>query len=602
VRSAVYQSAAPRERRTVHLALAEATDRDIDPDRRAWHLAGAAEGPDEQVALELERSAGRAQTRGGLAATAAFLHRAVALTDDPERLADRALAAAQASLQTGAADAANRMVATAEAGQLDELKRARVDLVRAQIAFTSNRAKDAPALLLAAAKRLEPLDVRLARETYMEALTAAQRAGQFAGGAVLEVAEAVRRAPGVPSPRGPDLLLDALSLMITEGHAAAAPLLKRALDTFREEDILVHRGFRWLYLAELAAMELWDYEALRELAVRAVELIRDAGALAAIPTALTMSAVVRAIAGELATASALIDERKIVTEATGSSDDAPYSALRLAAQRGREAELSELVDVTLERAVPRGEGIAVSSTQWARAILYNGLGRYDVALAAAQEVTQPPRKFDQASMTALPEFIEAAARIGDTDAAHAGLAQFSESAGPSDSDWGLGLEARCRALLSQGEVAEHLYREAIERLGRTRVRGEHARAHLVYGEWLRREGRRVEARDQLRQAHEMLTAMGMEAFAARARRELLATGEKVRKRTVETRDELTPQERQIAQLASAGLTNPEIGTRLFISPNTVKYHLRKVFTKLDISTRHELTAMLSGDHTVGQPH
>jgi DNA-binding CsgD family transcriptional regulator len=601
VRSAMYQSAAPGERRTVHLVLARATDRAVDPDRRAWHLAAAAGAPDEQVALELERSAGRAQTRGGLAATAAFLQRAVALTDDPERLADRALAAAQASLQTGASEAANRMVSTAEAGELDELKRARVDLVRAQIAFTSNRAKDAPALLLAAAKRLEPLDVTLARETYMEALTAAQRAGQFASDAVLKVAEAARLAPGAPSPRGRDLLLDAISLMITQGHAAAAPCLKRALDAFREEDLRVGRGFRWLYLAELVAMELWDYEALRELAVRAVDLIRDAGALAAIPTALTMSAVVRTMAGELATASALIDERKIVTEATGSSDDAPYSALQLAARRGREAELSELIDVTLERAVPRGEGIAVSSTQWARAILCNGLGRYDIARAAAQEVTQPPRRFDQASLTTLPEFIEAAARSGDTEAAHAGLAQFSEAAGPSGSDWGLGLEARCRALLSHGDAAEHLYWEAIERLGRTRVRGEHARAHLLYGEWLRCEGRRVEARGQLRQAHEMLTDMGMEAFAERARGELLAAGEKVRKRTVATRDELTSQERQIAQLASAGLTNPEIGTRLFISPTTVKYHLRKVFTKLEINTRHELAAVLSGDHTIGQP-
>ena len=600
VRSAVYGSAAPSERRAVHLALGEATDHDIDPDRSAWHLAAAASGPDEQVALELERSAGRAQARGGLAATAAFLQRAVALTDDPKRLEDRALAAAQASLQTGASNAADRLVTTADAVELDEFQRARVDLVRAQIAFTSNRAKDAPALLLGAAKRLEPLDVTLARETYMEALVAAQRAGQFAGDAVLDVAEAARLAPRPPSPRAPDLILDALSLMITEGHAAATPLLKRALDAFLQEDILAN-GFRWLYLAQLAAMELWDYDALRDLALRAVDLLRNAGALAAVPTALTMSAVVRTMAGELATASTLIDERRIVTEATGSSDDAPYSALQLAARRGREAELSELIDVTLERVVPRGEGIAVSSTQWARAILYNGLGRYESANAAAKQVTQPPRKFDWASTSTLPELIEAAARSGDTEGAHAGLAQFSEAVGPTGSDWGLGLEARCRAMLSQGEVAERLYLEAIERLGRTRVRGEHARAHLVYGEWLRWGGRRVEARDQLRQAHEMLIDMGMEAFAERARGELLATGEKLRKRNPATLDELTPQERQIAQLASAELTNPEIGTRLFITPRTVKYHLRKVFIKLDITTRSELAAVLPSDSTIGQP-
>ena len=592
VRSAVYRSASVEERRAVHRALAEATDPEADPDRRAWHLAAAAAGPDEQVALELERSAGRAQTRGGLTAATAFLQRAVALTGDPEHLADRALAAAQASLHTGASDAADRLVTTAEAGGLDEFQRARVNLVRAEIAFTSNRAKDAPALLLAAAKRLEPLDVTLARETYMEALTAAQRAGQFAGDAVLDVAEAARLAPKAPSPRASDLLLDGLSLLITEGYAAATPLLKRALDAVREEDILPNRGFRWLYLAQLAAMELWDYEALRELAVRAVQLIRDVGALAAVPTALTMSSVVRTLAGELATASALIDERRIITEAIGSSDDAPYSAIQLAAWQGREAELSELIDVTLERVVPRGEGIAVSSTQWARAVLYNGLGRYESASAAAQQVTEPPRKFDQASTQALSELVEAATRSGDTEVARAALARFSDSVSASGSDWGLGLEARCRALLSQGEDAERLYLEATERLGRTRVRGEHGRAHLLYGEWLRRTGRRVEAREQLRKSHQMLIDMGIEGFAARARQELFATGEKVRTRTVGGGDEMTAQERQIAQLARDGLTNPEIGARLFLSPRTVEWHLRKVFGKLGIRSRQELERAL----------
>jgi DNA-binding CsgD family transcriptional regulator len=591
VRSAVYGSAAVQDRRAVHRALAEATDRSADPDRRAWHLAAAAAGPDEEVAIELEHSAGRAQARGGLAAAAAFLQRAVALTRDPARRAERALAAARASFHAGALDAALRLVATAAAEPLDEFQRAQADLLAAQITFASTRGSAAPALLLAAAKEFEPLDVALARETYLEALMAAEFAGRAAGGAVLEVAEAARVAPASPSPRAPDLLLDGLAVMITEGHGAAAPLLKRSLDAFRGEDLAANGGFRWLWLAIEAAQEVWDHETWYELAALGLRLVREVGALTELPMALHAFICAQIYAGELTAAGAAIDDQKIASEATGSRL-APYGALILAAWQGREGHLSALIEETVEEVMARGEGIGVSTTQWVTALLNNGLGRYEIALVAAQQVIDPPRKLDATVNLVLPELIEAAVRTGNKQPAGIALEQLSEMTRPSGTDYGLGLEARSRALLSQHDVAERLYREAIERLGRTRLRGELARAHLLYGEWLRRTGRRTDAREQLRTAYRMFSDMRMEAFAERARRELVTTGERIPRRTVETRDDLTAQERQIAGLALDGLSNPEIGSRLFLSPRTVEWHLRKVFTKLGIHSRRELSKAL----------
>ena len=593
VRSAVYRAASQGDRQRVHEALAEESDPVVDADRRAWHRALAAAGPDEEVAVELERSAGRAQTRGGIAAAAAFLERAAALTVDPARRGGRALAAAQAKHLAGAPESALALLASAEAGPLDELQRAQADLLRAQITFTSKRGSDAPPLLLRAAKQLEPLDATLARETYLEALMAVQFAGPLADGAALEVAEAARSAPPSPSPRAPDLLLDGLALMITEGHDAAAPLLKRALEAFRNDDPVANGGFRWLWLAEEAAIEMWDHDTWHELAAREVQLVRDAGALPALPLALTASVVAQIFAGELAAAASSIEEVRIATEAAG-TELAPFGSLVLAAWRGREAELAGLTQATLKEVVPRGEGggLSLSTAQWANALLHNGLGQYQSALAAAQQVAEPSKRLDATFNWALPELIEAAARSGQAELAHDALRQLSEMTAAGGTDWGLGLEARSRALLSEGETAERLYREGIERLGRTRVRGEHARAHLLYGEWLRREGRRKDARAQLRTAHRMFSEMGMEAFAERAGRELHATGETVRERRAETRDDLTAQERQIAQLARDGLSNPEIGARLFLSPRTVEWHLRKVFAKLGIHSRRELADTL----------
>jgi DNA-binding CsgD family transcriptional regulator len=588
VRSAVYRSASPQERRAAHLALAEVTDPEVDPDRRAWHLAAAAPGPDERVAVELERSAGRAQARGGLAAAAAFLQRSVALTREPTQRADRALAAAQANLHAGAFDPALGLLATAEAGSLSEFQRARVDLLRGEIAFASSVGNDAPPLLLKAAKGLERLDLELARETYLDAWGAALFAGRLAtAGSLLQVSRAARSAPAPTHPPRPsDLLLDGLALLITEGRTAAAPMLRRAASAFAAEEVSADENFRWGWLTTVPSNVLWDDASWHAINARQLRLARDAGALARLPIDLTASAILVAWWGDFARAAAVTAEADAVIEAT-ETRIAPYGAMLLAAFRGWEAEASTLIETAIKDATAGGQGIGVQYARWVAAILFNGLGRYDQALAAARQASDDtPELF--LSAWALPELIEASIRSGKTQLSAGALERLTEGTAAAGTEWALGIEARSRALLSDGEAAEGLYGEAIDRLSRTRLRPELARAHLLYGEWLRRENRRVHARAQLRIAHDMLGAIGMEAFAERARRELLATGEKVRKRTVETRDELTPQERQIAALARDGLSNPEIGARLFLSPRTVEWHLRKVFTKLGISSRRAL--------------
>jgi DNA-binding CsgD family transcriptional regulator len=592
VRSAIYRSASVQDRRAVHLALAQATDMDADPDRRAWHLASAAHGADEEVALELERSAGRAQARGGLAAAAAFLQRAVALTGDVTRRADRALAAAHASLEAGAFDVALGLLATAEAGSLDELQRARVDLLRAEAAYAQNRGSDAPPLLLRAAKTLEPLDPELARETYLDAWSAALFAGRFAsGGDLRDVSKEARAAPrpaGDPRPSG--LLLDGFGLLFTDGRAEAAPILQRATAAFADDQVSLEEVLRWGWLATAAAVTVWDFEACLAIAAREVELARDSGALAVLAVGINVFTQAVALAGEFGKASLLIAEADAVVEATGTGV-LPYGALALAGLRGREAEASRLIDATVTDATAGGQGTAVQYARWSSAILLNGLGRYEEALPVAKDAADDaPELF--VSAWSLSELIEAASRSGQRAMASDALGRLAEHAQASPTDWGLGMVARGRALLSEGEQVERLFAEAVERLGKTRLRPDLGRAHLLYGEWLRRENRRVEARVQLHKGHDLFTTIGMEAFAERARIELGATGETVRKRTTETRDELTAQERQIAQLARDGLSNPEIGARLFLSPRTVEWHLRKVFTKLGIRSRRDLPSTL----------
>jgi DNA-binding CsgD family transcriptional regulator len=593
VRSAAYRAAAPADRRAAHAALAAATDPEADPDRRAWHRAQATLGPDEDVAAELERSAGRAQARGGRAAAAAFLQRSAALTVDPARRAERALAAAQASCQAGAFDATLALLATAEAGPPDPSRRARADLLRGQVAFASSRGSDAPPLLLKAARELEPLDVRLARETYLDALAAAIFAGRLAlGGGLREVAEAARAAPPPPGPaRAPDLLLDGLALLITEGYPAGAPVLRRAVSAFRGTDLSTEEGLRWLWLAGRAAQIVWDYDSGDALSARQVTLARDAGALIALPLAFNTRAGVHLLAGEFTEAAAMVAQAESVTEATRSSSIAPYGALALAVFRGQETQAAELIQTITGDAGRRGEGLALSAAQWAEAMLGNSLGRYEQALAAAQRASED---FPAAWFVgwALAELVEAAARSGAPGRAAGALQRLSGIARACETDWALGIGARSRALVSDGEAAENLYREAVDRLGRTRLRVELGRAHLVYGEWLRRQRRHRDARDQLASAYEIFHSAGAAAFAERARIELRASGGRARERAVATRDPLTAQEALIARLAADGASNPEIAAQLFISRATVAYHLRKVFTKLDLSSRSQLASVL----------
>jgi DNA-binding CsgD family transcriptional regulator len=593
VRSAVYGAAELSERRAVHRALAEATDPEVDPDRRAWHRAQAATTPDEEVARELERSAARAQARGGLAAAAAFLERSIALTGDPARRADRALAAAQANLYAGAFDEALKLIPIVEAGSPDELQQTRAELLRGQIAFSSNIGSDAPPLLLSAAMRLEQFDVDLARETYLDAWGAAWFAGSLAtAGDLLEVSRAARSAPASTHPSQPfDLLLDGLALLITEGRAAAAMALRRASDAFAATEIPAENSFRWTALPPIPSYVLWDDESWHAINARQLGLAREAGALARLPMGLITGAVIDAWSGEFAKAAQATAEADAIVEATGTRL-APYAAMLLVALRGREADAFALLESAINDAAAVGQGFAVQWGEFVKAILFNGLGRYGEAVVAARRASDDtPELF--ISSWALAELIEAASRSGKPGHAASALERLTEDTTVAGTDWGLGIAARSKALLTDGDAAESLYREAIERLGRTRLAPELARAHLLYGEWLRRERRRIDARQELRTAHELLSDLGVEAFAERARLELQATGERARQRTVDTLDQLTPQETQVARLAAEGHTNREIAARLFITASTVEYHLRKAFRKLDVGSRTQLARRLS---------
>jgi DNA-binding CsgD family transcriptional regulator/tetratricopeptide (TPR) repeat protein len=589
VRSAVYQAAAVEDRRAVHTALAEATDRDTDPDRRAWHLASAAAGPNEDVASELVRSAGRAQARGGLAAAAAFLRRAVTLTSDPARRAERAITAAEANLQAGAFDAALALLATAEAGPLDEFQRARIELLRAHIAFAAGAWSEAPPLLLKAAKQLEHHDMDLARETYLTAWGAAGLAEDLlARDVLIDVCAAARGLPPRPgAPRPLDVLLEGFALLITEGHAAATPTLQRAVQAVA--DIPVDDVLRWGWMAAGASAAIWDDEGLFTSCTRQVQLVREAGALAALPIYLTYLGMATVWLGDLAGAASFVAEIENVSAATGSRFP-PYVLLRLRALQGREREASDAIASAMQRF--GGQGMGATRAQWAAAVLYNGLGRYEEAAAAGQHATAHALNH-WVFMWVLPELVEAAARANHMDLARDALERLTQTTQPCATEFALGVEARCRALVSSGESADALYREAIQRLARTRLRPEIARAHLLYGEWLRRANRRIDARAQLRTAHDMLVAIGMEAFGERARVELESCGEKVRKRTSDSSEGLTAQERQIARLARDGLSNPEIGARLFLSPRTVEWHMRNVFGKLGVRSRRELASALA---------
>ena len=597
VRSAVYRSASANERREVHCALADVTDAVLDPDRRAWHRAHAAAGPDEEVAAELEGSAERAQARGGAAAAAAFLERAAALTPEPGRRAQRGLAAASAKRDAGALNAATALLVAIEHGPPDARRAAEVWRLRGHLALDLQRGADAARYLLRAARALEPLDIELARNTHLEAVGAAIWADGLddADDLLLDTARAALAAPPGPQPaRPPDLVLDALALRFTEGPTAAAPALIRALEALGAESLGQAEG-RWLWalgnnVSGIIAQELFDADARYAIAVDQVQAARDVGAFVQLQIALHYLAHINLPAGELAAAAAQIDESSSIADATGNRQVA-YTELALAAFRGREAEASALIRNTIRTANANGQGRIVSFATYASAVLYNGLGRYGAARDAARRVIE--RNVIGYDSLVIAELAEAASRTGDAVLLDDASAWIHERTAATPTDWATGIEARIDALRSVGAEAERKYHESISLLGKTRLRAELARGHLLYGEWLRRERRRVDAREQLSIAHEMLTTMGLEGFARRAGHELLATGATARKRTVTTRDQLTKQEEHIARLAGEGLSNPEIGAQLFLSPRTVEWHLRKVFTKLDVSSRLQLPDALA---------
>jgi DNA-binding CsgD family transcriptional regulator len=601
LRSTTYQSASDDDRRAAHLALAEVIDDAVDPDRRAWHRAQAADGPDEELADDLERSAERAQARGGLSAAAAFLRRAALFTVDPSRRADRTLAAAQAHVRAGEFDAARELLAVARADPLGELQQARIELLYAEINFASGLGGAASALLLRAAERLEPLDAALARGTYLTAWLAALLAGRAAtSGDLAEVSHAVQaRRPAEHPLEHPDLLLAALTRLVTDGPAAAAPQLREAVDRFTAAGISADDDLRWGWFAQATASALLDYTAWRTILERQVRVFREVGALDRLPVMLAALGTATVWSGDFAAAELLDAEADAVCEATGSRA-APFTALALVCLRGDAANAVPLIEATVREATAGGQGIAVAYANWTAAVLHNGLGRYAEALAAATASSEDAPGL-YVSLWALPELVEAAAYSGETEIAHQALTRFAMAARAGDADFGLGIEARCRALVSDGEAADRLFAEAIERLARTPLRPELARAHLLYGEWLNRQDRRAAARTHVRAAHDLFAGLGMVAFTDRARRELLATGERVRRHAADPTGALTAKEALIASLARDGRTNAEIGTQLFISARTVEWHLRNIFSKLGITSRRHLGAALAEQNSPAAP-
>jgi DNA-binding CsgD family transcriptional regulator len=575
--AAVYEAAPAAERQRVHLALAETIDRDLDPDRWAWHRAAGSLTPDEGVALEVELSATRARGRRDDFAAATLLEWAARLSPEPRDRFRRTLAATQAALAAEAVGRATSLLGEVRPDPTDELAAAQADRLRAAIGLAHGQGADRATVLLRAARALETLDLRLARDTYLEALEAAIYTGR--SGSVLEAAEAARSAPHASDgrPTGADLLLDGLALLQLAGRDEVVPVIRRTVASLRAAD-----EPRWLTLASLVAIEVWDDEGLHELTMRRVRLGREAHPL--------VPQLDNVLAGRFADMTAVWDASR--EGATGIGDPRLVSSgeLLASAWRGRSLETRELAEAWLREAFARDLGLYVAAARYALAVLEIGLGQYEAALAAARDACEASALY--ASTAALPELVEAAVRTGERELAVSTVGRLAERTLDSGTDWALGTLARSRALLEEGAPAERLYREAIERLRSSRMVPQLARAHLLYGEWLRRERRRREAREQLRTARDMFIFMGAQAFAERARTELTATGGHAPRPDLQPGAPLTPREARVASLAGEGASNAEIAAQLYISPKTVEYHLHKVFRKLGVSSRTQLARVV----------
>ncbi|MFZ2013057.1 MAG: AAA family ATPase [Nocardioides sp.] len=580
-RLAAYRGAGPGRRRAVHMALAGVTDSVREADRHAWHRAAACGGPNESVALALEHSVALAQSRGGLAAAAAFLQRAASLTADDVRRADRGLAAARASLMAGDHDAARRYLDAADRDCSNDRQRLHIQLERAQLELACGRVGDAGPLFQGTAQRLEHHDMGLAREAYLNAWVAAAAEGNQT-----RLADVSRVAASLPQPDHPQLTARLLSgyAQLVEGDREAAVRVLRpaaaAVQAISDSGLL-----RLGWVVSGLGPTLWDDELFRLTCTMQVRASRGAGALSELARHLGSLAVATAWTGRLADAEALITEAEHVAAATGGTP-LPHASLFRAALQGDPTTASALIRSALAKDRPE-QPSAIAAAQWSAAVLHNGLGNYQQAAEAAHAASTHPAPCT--SVWALPELVEAAVHVGDRELAGRSLARLLETTRSCHTNWALGVAARCRAMVGGDDPVDPLFREAIDRLGRTSWRPELARAHLLYGEWLRREGRRVDSREHLNQAQELFTSMGMAAFAERARRELLATGATARRRVgAETEAELTPQESQIAGLVRDGHSNTEVAELLFLSPRTVEWHLRKVFMKLSITSRKQL--------------
>jgi DNA-binding CsgD family transcriptional regulator/tetratricopeptide (TPR) repeat protein len=588
LRFAVHQLATDEERRDVHFALALVTDPARDPDRHVWHLAHAADGPDEGLASELERLAPVARRRGGLPAAAAFLEQATMLTLDPGRLADRAIAAAEAKRTAGADHDATRLLSTAEMYLLDDQRQGRLQRQRAHISSPGN-----PDILVEAARRMQADRPDLARATYLEAIAASMTAGRLQpAGRSAEIAEAALMAPPTSQPAASDRLLDGLVTRLTRGHEESRKPLADAVEAFRTTE-LSDRDAPWVGLASRVAADLWDDDAWDAFSRRAVQHAKDSGTVADLSAALDRRALAEVHFGDFPAASHLLAEIRAVGSATGAGR-AAHASMLLTAWCGRGQQASRQSGAARRDALGCGDGLALTISALSAAVLFAGQGRYDEALRYAREAaedTEGPDEFEYRNW-ALAELVEAAARMGDLGEAARALRRLEDRIEGSASEWALGTRALLRALISGDDEAERWYRQAVDRLARCKIRPQLARAQLLYGEWLRRRGRRSDARVPLRAAKDLLTTMGAAAFTERAHRELLATGERSQLRSVVASRQLTPQEIRIAAMARDGLSNPAIGARLFVSPRTVEYHLGKVFTKLGISGRGELHLVL----------